>query len=55
MEKAENKRSPFPMMRWKVDRYRKDRRVGPVQVSGRSDYMQLLFEKGAGWDEQRSD
>ncbi|WP_162985608.1 hypothetical protein [Virgibacillus halodenitrificans] len=40
---------------WKVDPYRRDKRTGVISPIQRSDYAQHLFDKGAGWSEQKTD
>ncbi|MYL43575.1 hypothetical protein [Virgibacillus salexigens] len=38
---------------WIVNEYRNDQRTGALSPIVRSDYAQLLFDKGAGFHEQR--
>ncbi|GAA0422784.1 hypothetical protein GCM10008934_11410 [Virgibacillus salarius] len=39
-------------VKWVVNEYRRDKRTGPLSPISRSNYAQLLFEKGAGFHEQ---
>ncbi|MBB6451998.1 hypothetical protein HNQ94_000419 [Salirhabdus euzebyi] len=40
---------------WKISEHRTDRRTGPISPIPRSKYAQLLFDEGAGWNEQKED
>ncbi|MDL4842820.1 hypothetical protein [Aquibacillus rhizosphaerae] len=40
-----------PRFCWKVSEYRKDKRTGVMKSIERSNYAQVLFDKGAGFNE----
>lgn len=42
-------------VRWVVSDIRKDKRNGVLSPIKRSNYAQLLFEKGAGFNERKTD
>lgn len=46
MARTNKSNSPFPAMRWNVNKYRKDRRTGALQPVKRSRYVQSLFNMG---------
>jgi hypothetical protein len=44
------------VIKWVVNKYRRDKRTGVLSPVPRSEYAQRLFEKGAGWkNEQKRD
>lgn len=42
------------VIKWTINKYRRDKRTGPTKPVKRSEYAQYLFEKGAGWNGQKA-
>ena len=41
-------------IKWRVSKYRKDKRVGAISPIKPSRYAKYLMEKGAGFNEQKT-
>ena len=45
------KHTAFPKLKWSVNKYRRDKRTGPISPVKASKYYQYLSKIGAGWNE----